>query len=464
MKHLIIIIMVLFLLSGCAAPAGTPEADERGAVEAAMPRTGDGTAVDKPGIAPDEMSKILSMIGNGNVTDARTYIDDKGYIDAFSQMQHDTLRNAVEDFLNAEYDRYFEQLDIVNNSIYFMIDHCADQFGFVMDEKFLRDFKARVDKRYDMREAARQTWLYEYFDSTIVPVMINELAHAPDFESVAAIMDAVEEEAALSDGQFANGQPYSSEAQTVIAERLAPYRDFTAEVRDMDAAAVADAYGRLMKTYADMDETFAQTVALVPYTSDCRVWIYSFEYDKALRLTSDYIRALGVGEDHMLHQLRELLRSASGTMDSCTILVDDAEGEKAVYHRKVMAISDKTSFVPYYNDEGFHAHIGLKADDWVFFDKVRITMGAGDDITLEFEGSGITRDVDHGFYEIADVAFSHLELEDITRMIEADDVTMRFTGERGKTYVHDLTSSERSAIKTLYSLAMDQHDLAAIFE
>ena len=106
MKQLLLIIIVLLLLSGCAAPAATSEAVHEKTGD--MPDAGDGTAMaaDYTGIDESELGKILSMIGNADITDARIYIDDKGYIDAFSQSQREALCVAVQNVMNTEYENY----------------------------------------------------------------------------------------------------------------------------------------------------------------------------------------------------------------------------------------------------------------------------------------------------------------------------------------------------------------------
>ena len=99
-----------------------------------------------------------------------------------------------------------------------------------------------------------------------------------------------------------------------------------------------------------------------------------------------------------------------------------------------------------------HVEVGFVKEDWLFMESIKIKVGEDDYISKYFDYLDVDRDT-LGGSTIQEEMDCSISLEDVEKLLAATDPVMRFEGQDGATYDHQMTSEELSSLQTIYDLS-----------
>lgn len=194
------------------------------------------------------------------------------------------------------------------------------------------------------------------------------------------------------------------------------------------------------------DETVRTTV------NDC---LYSYDFDQIASLAQNYIDQQNPAETDTAFAILDYAQQGQQILPNCTIVTDDFEDESTAYGA-VQDISSSVNFVPYIEDSitstSIHVKVGFVKNDWLFMESMKIKVGEDDYISKYFDYFDVDRDT-LGGSSIQEEMDCTISLEDVETLLAATDPVIRFEGQDGATYDHQMTSEELSSLQTIYDLS-----------
>ena len=151
-------------------------------------------------------------------------------------------------------------------------------------------------------------------------------------------------------------------------------------------------------------------------------------------------------------KIKNIVREIVELMAKCSNVVDEFEGEATLFYAGIDEITQDTCFVPSISgNDDIDVRVGFVADDWLFFDHIRIKVTDDEYITDSFKNNTI-RDVLSGG-KIKESAIFYCDDEDANEILNATVTpTLRFDGKDDKVRDHTISAEELEALKTLLAI------------
>jgi len=159
-----------------------------------------------------------------------------------------------------------------------------------------------------------------------------------------------------------------------------------------------------------------------------------------------------VNEVDSAHTILELLDPILEVMDQVNIVYDRFDDDATIYYKGVTEINALHHFVPYTTTRNntMHAKIGFQNEDWLFFNRIEISLGGNEKITwLNLKENEVLR-------EVINDGLIH---EEVTRVLNemhfnqflnaSENPILKFTGANNRSLDYEFTEAERNAIEVL---------------
>ena len=189
--------------------------------------------------------------------------------------------------------------------------------------------------------------------------------------------------------------------------------------------------------------------------------LYSYDFDQIASLAQSYIDQQNPAETDTAFAILDYAQQGQQILPNCTIVTDDFEDESTAYGT-VQDISSSVSFVPYIENSitstSIHVKVGFVKEDWLFMESMKIKVGEDDYISKYFDYLDVDRDT-LGGSTIQEEMDCTIPLEDVEKLLAAADPVMRFEGQDGDTYDHQMTAEELSSLQTIYDLSNRLDDI-----
>lgn len=185
------------------------------------------------------------------------------------------------------------------------------------------------------------------------------------------------------------------------------------------------------------------------------------EYKDIYDRVTSYIDENGdIQESDSAYEIKGILEPIQESMDKVEVQYDDFDNTSTIYYQGMTDISSENYFIPYVSSDNSEMSLllGFEKEGWLFTDRLYLNI----DGEKEFYGTfnADTQVLDGGTIR-EEYTDNNYDEELIERIINADEVKMRFEGENGE-LDKDLTANDIDALKTIYSLRNVRGELSSI--
>ncbi len=177
-------------------------------------------------------------------------------------------------------------------------------------------------------------------------------------------------------------------------------------------------------------------------------YLKSHDYTEILGLVDKYINESSPKDTDSAYIIKEKIQPAIDEMQKCELIKDDYSDDIMVYYKGLNKINKANNFITYINNGSLIYRAGFQKNGWVFFDNFKIKA---DDTIIEEHQQSEVRDVLKGG-QILEYADFNIYEKELTALIDANSISIRFYGENDKTYDHTLSTDEVAAIKTINTI------------
>ena len=191
------------------------------------------------------------------------------------------------------------------------------------------------------------------------------------------------------------------------------------------------------------------------------------DYRALAEAVDSYILNETPGPEDSAYAIRQVLEDAAEAVDAMEEVVDDFDGSRSFTLDGVREIGEDCCVVPGYNAaDWLHVQMGFVADDWVFFDRIAISVDGEIVLEEDYDSGETTTDVLHdgSVFEKVSRPIDFIEFDAAQAIHDGQKAVIRFSNtSTGEKIDHILTDQEKSALYHCWQLLRARSALSSLY-
>lgn len=198
------------------------------------------------------------------------------------------------------------------------------------------------------------------------------------------------------------------------------------------------------------------------FSSDSNVEFYQKAIEKAgykglFETVNKHITDNDANEFDSAHEILKIIEPIRSVLDEVEINYDDIEDVATIYYKGLNDVSSQKYVVPYITtkDQDMSLLLGFEKNGWLFFDEIIFNIDGEIDSLYSLDPKTDTL----GGSIIRETEIRDYDEELVGKLIDANEIKMRFTGEKGE-LDYTLTAIDKEALKVIRTFNGVHHDLS----
>lgn len=185
--------------------------------------------------------------------------------------------------------------------------------------------------------------------------------------------------------------------------------------------------------------------------------IQKADYKGLREIVNKYISEEDANEYDSAHEILKIIEPVQSVLDAVEINYDEIDEVTTIYYKGLNDVSSQNYVIPYITtkDKEMSLLLGFEKKGWLFFDEIIFNIDGEVDSLYSLDPDTDTL----GGSMIREVATEGYDEELVSNLINANEIKMRFVGEKGN-LDYTFTDVDKEALKVIKAFNGIHHDLS----